>query len=79
MSRKRLIHLNVIPEPEPETRVVFQHSGPNPMVSGTDRSAPDLCCGGCGTPLVTGIAHMVFYNVVFLCQVCGAFNELMML
>ena len=37
-----------------------------------------MCCGGCGIPLVTGIAHMVFYNVVFLCQACGAFNELMM-
>lgn len=72
------IPLTVIPEPEPETRVIFQHAGPNPIVAGTDPSAPDLCCGDCGAPLVTGIAKMVFFNIVFLCQACGAFNELML-
>lgn len=76
---KGQIRLNVISEPEPETRVIFQHAGPNPMVKGTDASAPDLCCGGCGAPLVTGIAKMVFFNIVFLCHACGAFNELMQL
>jgi hypothetical protein len=75
---KPAIHLRVIPEPEPETRVIFRHAGPNPLVSGSDGSAPDLCCGTCGSPLVTGIAKMVFYNIVFFCHVCGAFNELML-
>jgi hypothetical protein len=37
--------------------------------------APDLCCGDCGAPLVTGISRVVFYNIVFLCYACGAFNE----
>ncbi|HEY7449453.1 MAG TPA: hypothetical protein VH702_14960 [Vicinamibacterales bacterium] len=71
------IRLKVIPEPEPETRVIFRHAGPNPLVSGADKSAPNICCGGCGSPLVTGIAKLVFTNIVFLCQVCGAFNELL--
>jgi hypothetical protein len=34
-----------------------------------------LCCGDCGAPLVTGISRVVFYNIVFLCYACGAFNE----
>ena len=72
------IRLKVISQPAPETRVVFRHVGPNPLVSGADRSAPDICCGGCGNPLVTGIAQLVFTNVVLLCQMCGAFNELML-
>jgi hypothetical protein len=37
--------------------------------------APDLCCGDCGASLVTGISRFVFYNIVFLCHACGAFNE----
>jgi hypothetical protein len=48
------------------------------MVMGTDRSAPDLVCGSCESALVTGFAERAFYNVVFLCQICGAFNELML-
>jgi hypothetical protein len=72
---KTRVSLSVIPEPEPETRVIFQHAGPNPLVRGSDLMAPDLCCGDCGAPLVTGISRVVFYNIVFLCYACGAFNE----
>jgi hypothetical protein len=74
---KRQILLQVIPEPDPETRVIFHHDGPNSVaLSGTDRSAPDLCCGGCGAPLVTGVTETSVDNVVFRCHACGAFNEL---
>jgi hypothetical protein len=75
---KLAIRLKVIPKPEPETRIILQRDGPNPLVSGSDQSAPDLCCGACGFPLVTGIEKLVITNAVVHCQKCGAFNELLL-
>jgi hypothetical protein len=68
--------LRVIAEPEPGTRVIFHHDGPNSIaVTGTDRSAPAICCAGCGATLLKGIVDVNFDNVVFRCYVCGAFND----
>ena len=68
--------LRVIPEPDPNTRVIFRHDGPDSVaVKGTDRFAPDICCGGCGAPLIRGMSELSFVNVVFRCYACGAFNE----
>ncbi|HEY7449675.1 MAG TPA: hypothetical protein VH702_16085 [Vicinamibacterales bacterium] len=75
---KPQVRLRVITRPDPRTRVILDHAGKSPMVMGTDRSAPDLVCGSCESALVTGFAERAFYNVVFLCQICGAFNELML-
>jgi hypothetical protein len=57
--------------------VIFPHDGPDSIaLKGTDSSAPDLCCGGCGAPLIRGMAQISFVNVVFRCYACGEFNEL---
>jgi hypothetical protein len=74
---KPKMSLRLIPEPDPETRVIFQHNGPGTIaLSGTDRSAPDLCCGSCEAPLVRGIAQASAVSIIFRCNGCGAFNEL---
>ena len=73
MAKSRLF-LRVIPEPDSQTRVIFRHDG---AVTGTDRSAPDICCGNCEAPLITGMPEMSFVDVVFRCHACGAFNEAM--
>jgi hypothetical protein len=75
---KPQIRLKVITRPDPSTRVILSDAGKSPMVMGTDRSAPDLVCGSCGSALVTGFAGRAFHGVVFVCQICGAFNELML-
>jgi hypothetical protein len=67
------IRLKVIPEPAPDNRVIFHHDG---AVGGRNRAAPEICCGNCGTVLVTGISEISFVNVVFRCYACGAFNRL---
>ena len=75
--QKSRIRLHVIPEPDPETRVIFHHDGPNSVaVTGTDRSAPPICCAGCGETLMRGMAEMNFVSVVFRCHACGAFNDI---
>jgi hypothetical protein len=70
MARQQ-IRLKVISEPDPQKRVII-----NVLVTGTNASAPDICCGGCGAPLITGMAAVTFFNVVFRCSACGAFNDL---
>lgn len=74
---KPQVRLRLIPEPDPERRVIFHHDGPGTIaVSGTHPSAPDLCCGACGAPLIRGISTLSVVGVVFRCYGCGAFSEL---
>jgi hypothetical protein len=40
---------------------------------GTDPAAPDLLCGSCGSPLVTGALMGPF--IVFQCGGCRTFND----
>jgi hypothetical protein len=74
---KQQIRLKVIPEPDPDERVVL--SRPlglgTVLFTGSDPSAPDICCGGCGGPIIMGMPQ-TFVNFVFQCGVCGAFNDL---
>jgi hypothetical protein len=74
---KPQVRLRVIPEPDPDTRVIFHHDGPSTVaLTGTNQSAPDLCCGACGAPLIRGIVELSVVGVVFRCYGCGAFSEL---
>jgi hypothetical protein len=74
---KEQIRLKVIPEPDPDRRVVLSRpAGPGTaLFTGSDPTAPDICCGKCGSPIITGMAR-TFVNFVFQCRNCGAFNDL---
>jgi hypothetical protein len=70
----RLIPLQVIPEPDPETRSVLQAMGPTPLFRGTESSVA-YTCGSCNAPLVIGVDIGRLQNVVLGCGSCNSFNE----
>lgn len=74
------IDMFVIPEPDPDTRLVFVSEGirdrpyfsHGPQVAGEI----DLVCGGCGHVLIEGAPSVQnFVNMVLKCPQCGEFNE----
>lgn len=77
MPGKRQIRLKVIPEPDPDTRVVVSRPSEFDalLFTGSDPSAPDICCGKCGAAIIRGMPQK-FVNLVFKCPTCGAFNDL---
>jgi hypothetical protein len=69
------VSLRVIPEPDPNTRTVFQLTGSATLLIQGFETGLSLDCGGCGTPLVTGIHREQIQNIVIRCKNCKAFNE----
>ena len=76
MARQQ-IRLKVIPEPDPDERVVLSRpSGAGTLLfTGSDLSAPDICCGKCGAAIIRAMRR-TYVNFVFQCRDCGAFNDL---
>jgi hypothetical protein len=67
--------LNVISEPDPGTRAVFEMIGDDPLLMrGTDGPIA-LTCGACHTALVIGVETVRLKNIVIRCANCGSFNE----
>jgi len=74
--KRRHLKLMVIPEPEPNTRMVFVFEGPGTVVMKGDGNVI-MECGNCGVPLVDGVPVGNLQGIVFRCPNCGAFNETM--
>ena len=75
---KEQILLKVIQEPDSDKRVVLSRPAGHEtlLFAGSDLSAPDICCGKCGGPIIMGVLKPAFVNFVFQCRKCGAFNDL---
>jgi SEC-C motif len=72
---ERRLALTVIPEPDPNTRSVFQLSGTGTVfIQGID--GPDtLECGRCGAELAIGINASQVRGIVLQCNRCKSFND----
>jgi SEC-C motif-containing protein len=71
------IRLDVIPEPDSNSRSVFQKMpGTGTVVFQGYESTESLDCGSCGAPLAVGIRPGLISSVVLQCAACRAFNEL---
>src|SRR5438552_18090302 len=73
----RRTRLRVIPEPDPETRAVFQKlaGAPDSVFFTGIQITEAYVCGGCYTPLIVGIPLTQFQNLVLCCAQCGKYNE----
>jgi hypothetical protein len=69
------IALNVIPEPDPNTRSVFIYNGEGTTVFTGYEVGVALICEKCKSNLVVGIPRNNIRNIVIRCNGCGAFNE----
>ena len=69
------IMLNVIPEPDPDTRSVFIREGEGTIVFTGYQVGLALLCGRCKSHLIVGIPKENIQNIVIRCNNCGAFNE----
>ena len=75
MTVKRHIRLAVIPEPEPNTRAVFIHTGNGTVIMSGGGGDVVFECGNCGSPLIEDATMHQYRNLVFKCNNCGEFNE----
>lgn len=73
---RRQIQLHVIPEPEPNTRSVLLYTGPG-TVGVTGDGNVTMICGNCGSPLLENVKVAQFQGLVFRCNKCEAFNEVL--
>lgn len=69
------IFLMVIPEPDPNTRTVFESTTENTILFQGYDVGVALCCGKCRSRLTLGIARSQILGIVMKCNRCGAFNE----
>ncbi|MGZ4970821.1 MAG: SEC-C metal-binding domain-containing protein [Methylobacter sp.] len=72
---KERVPLRVIPEPDPDTRTVFEKTGDGTILfQGCDTNIA-LVCGGCGAPLAEGLEPSQFKGIILRCKQCMAYNE----
>lgn len=69
------IKLRVIEESAIADRAVLRLEGTDTVVMRGSESAPDICCGSCGTALIVGVPRRQVANLVLRCNACGAFND----
>ena len=74
---KRRIRLRVIPEPDPDTRSVFEKliGAPDSVFFAGGETTDAYVCGQCETPLIVGLQLTQFQNLVLRCSQCGKHNE----
>lgn len=73
---RRQIQMAVIPEPEPNTRSVLMYTGPG-TVAAKGSGNVTMICGNCASPILENVKVAQFQNIVFRCNKCGAFNEVL--
>ena len=71
-----MIRLQVRPEPDPNTRTVFEKTTEGSVLFRAHESNVALVCGECGAHLVEGMAARQIQNIVIKCNVCASFNEI---
>jgi DNA-directed RNA polymerase subunit RPC12/RpoP len=69
------IPLVIIPEPDPNTRAVFNYIGEGTTVFRGSEVGLALVCGKCKSSLVVGIPRNAISDIVIRCNNCGSFNE----
>ncbi|WP_282348879.1 SEC-C metal-binding domain-containing protein [Pseudomonas sp. PS01301] len=69
------ICLKVIPEPDPNTRTVFEKTSKGTVLFQGYDIGVALCCEKCRSHLTQGIARTQLLGIVIRCNSCGAFNE----
>lgn len=69
------VSLAVIPEPDPNTRTVFEKTGEGTSFIQGFQTGLALVCGNCSSVLAAGIHRQQIRNVVLRCKQCGAYNE----
>ncbi len=67
--------LQVIPEPDPNTRAVHVLTGAGTVLIAGDARGLSMDCGKCGASLVVGLRREQVQGVVLKCNSCGAFND----
>lgn len=72
---KRRIPLEVIPEPDPNTRAVFEKINEGTILFQGFDTDIGLACGACNAVLAAGMEQEQIKNIVLRCKRCGAFNE----
>jgi len=69
------VPLEVIEEPDPGTRTVFQGHGESSVIFRGTESAVAYTCGSCDAPLVVGVDITRIQEIVLGCSQCKSFNE----
>jgi hypothetical protein len=72
---KQRIRLQVIPEPDPNSRTVFEKTGDGTVLFQGFATNIALACGSCGAPLAAGIEPNQIKGIVLRCKQCSAFND----
>ena len=68
--------LNVIPEPDPNTRTVYEKMIGTGTTFFTDNQGHfSLDCGACGAPLAIVSDRQQVTRIVLRCTACGEFND----
>jgi hypothetical protein len=71
----RHFSLKVIPEPDPDSRAVFEFTGEGTVIFRGSSSTDALDCGSCSSPLAIGLLRDQIRGAVLKCANCNAFNE----
>lgn len=66
--------LDVIPEPEKNTRAILVINQKTPIFKGNGND--DYCCGSCGFVLCESVFRTQIKNLVLKCPECMAYNEI---
>lgn len=69
------IPLMVIPEPDPNTKTVFEHTGTGTIFFSYSDGRYSLDCGACGAPLAVVSDRQQVLGIVLHCAACGEFND----
>lgn len=72
---KERLPLKVIPEPDPNTRTVFEKGGADPKFFQSFHTNIALVCGSCSSVLAAGMRREDIQNIVLRCNQCQSFNE----
>jgi len=72
-----IVKCRIIPQPEENTRTVFQWDGKGTFVAFFQgHGTTTYRCGLCPTVLLNQVEHGQVRNIVFRCPKCGSYNEL---
>jgi len=69
------VALTVVPEPDPNSRTVFEKGGEGTLIFEGRETSISYDCGDCSAPLAVGILVSQIPGIVLRCARCGAYNE----